>query len=195
MIYVIRPSGGRLSDWFSWIYQTFLYTIAAVISSSFTGFIAGILGKITGMSSLSKGVLIVGIVSVLYGLNELGAIKLPMPQRKWQVPVSWIIQRKYFGSFLYGLTIGAGYLTYITYSGFYIWILLTFVLGDPLKGALFGAIYGFGRCITLIIGGFVLHKNETAIASFSQLVFIKAGIWHKISGILLIGSGILLFVL
>lgn len=194
MIYVIRPQGWGFKKLSSWLYQVSLYTIATVLSSGITGLLFGWLGSVLRLKDITYGLLFVGVVALLYGLKELGYIKLPMPQRKWQVPISWIIERKYIGSFTYGLTIGAGYLTYITHSGFYIWTLLSFFLGSPYIGLIIGGIYGLGRSIPLIIGGIYIQKNNTNVAAFSQLVFVKGRLWHKISSILLLSSGIMLIV-
>jgi hypothetical protein len=195
MIYVIRPSGGRLLNWLSWFYQAILYTLAASFSSGFSGFVAALIGRTLNLNVIESSLLIVGIISILYGLKEVGYIKLPMPQRKWQVPISWIVNRKYVGAFFYGLTIGAGYLTYITYSGFYVWILLALFLGNPLYGFIIGLIYGLGRSLPLIFGGLSLHFNESTVASFSQLVFLRANIWKKVSSVLLICGGFILLLL
>ncbi|MGD6964379.1 hypothetical protein ACQCVB_19430 [Fictibacillus phosphorivorans] len=195
MIYVIRPSGGRLKNWLSWLYQSLLYTFAAVLSSGFTGFIAATIGKTLNFDVLDWSLLIVGIISLLYGFKEVGLIKLPMPQRKWQVPISWIINRKYTGAFFYGITIGAGYLTYITYSGFYVWVLLSMVLGNPVYGLLVGAIYGLGRSLPLIFGGLSLYLKESNVATFSQIVFLRAKMWKIVSSFLLISGGFVLLLL
>ncbi|MFC4766618.1 hypothetical protein [Effusibacillus consociatus] len=190
MIYVISPLGEGKKRW-TWFLQVNLYTLGVCLASTFTGLIVGSLGLTLKLIQLDLPFWIVGILALAYGLKEFDFIRLPMPQRRWQVPISWINQRPFFGSLAYGLTIGAGFLTFIPYAGFYVWTALALVIGDPKLGALLGFVYGLGRAFSVYLIGFLTtQSDQKSVFEMSAFIFSKAQLWHRLSGFLLLVTAI-----
>ena len=77
----------------------------------------------------------IGIVSVLYGLHELGFLRLPAPQSRRQVPQHWRHElRPSLMVFLYGLGLGPGFFTAIPATSFYVLVAAVLLQADPIYG-------------------------------------------------------------
>jgi len=161
-----------------------------VLSSAAVGLTVGVGGLFLKQAHLSVPWVIVSVLSITYGLREVGWLRLPIPQRAWQVPISWVHRHRYWGSLAYGLCIGLGYLTFIPFPGFYIWQLAVLILGDPLLGATIGGLYGLGRAMPVYTSVWLAAGNSF-YPRMLQWTFGNPVIWHRISALLLLALGVI----
>jgi hypothetical protein len=110
------------------------------------GFVGGLL------NAPGKAWLIVLVsVAALYLLREAFALPIPVPQRKRQVPEWW---RNFYSrpvaAVLYGVGLGVGYFTYLTYGTFVAVTIGAIASGDPTTGALIVGPFGLARALALV---------------------------------------------
>lgn len=187
---MVRPLGEGFRHRIAWLAQAILYTLGMVFSSAAVGLTVGVGGLFLKQAHLSVPWVIVSVLSITYGLREVGWLRLPIPQRAWQVPISWVHRHRYWGSLAYGLCIGLGYLTFIPFPGFYIWQLAVLILGDPLLGATIGGLYGLGRAMPVYTSVWLAAGNSF-YPRMLQWTFGNPVIWHRISALLLLALGVI----
>lgn len=129
-----------------------LHAAMAFLGGSVTGGFAwgagvSLLGNIAGVDSWSPVISLVSIAmaAMLAILVELRVLKVPISPLPRQVPASWWI--KYRGTtaaFLSGLHLGTGFLTHVTWAGYYAVVVLAFVVGWPESVVVLGS-YGLIR--------------------------------------------------
>jgi hypothetical protein len=102
-------------------------------------------------------------IAAIYVLRELRLLSIPGPELSRQVPAAW---RFRFGpdmmSFLYGAGLGAGVLTHIWVSSFYIVVLWVFLVGDPWLGFATLGAFGIARAAPIVWLAIRLSDVEAA---------------------------------
>jgi hypothetical protein len=96
-------------------------------------------------------IILLGIIVGLYILSELKILKLSVPQRKWQIPSTWLQESHELNMWIWGTILGAGIFTFIPYITFYIIYLVSAMFFEPYMGSFIGAIYGFARAFASIL--------------------------------------------
>ena len=102
MIFVIVPLGEEAKDKLYWVVRVIMYTAGSMVGASLPALLLGFAGQ--GIRALIPGanlgwvVAFLGVVALIFALQELGIIKLPMPQVGWQVPKSWQKSSRLTGS-------------------------------------------------------------------------------------------------
>ena len=95
--------------------------------------------------------LAVSLLSLLYAGRDLGFIKLPLPERQQTVPKAWGRSGSR-GMMLWGRTNGGcGFVTSVSFPGYYVVLAWAFAMGNTPYGALIGLTYGIARAIPLIV--------------------------------------------
>lgn len=98
--------------------------------------------------------LVVGLLAVLYALHELYLVSLPHPQRQRQVPSHWRYwYHSYITAGLFGLLLGAGFITFIPTATYYIVGFAVVFYGSPVTSAIIFGIYGVMRASLLWLFG------------------------------------------
>jgi hypothetical protein len=125
-----------------------LHAAGSLLTGSAAGAMFGALGAL--VVSRANIALLLGLwalVAVGYGLHELGAVKLPTPMRRQQLPRHWrrtMAPRKV--AFLFGAIIGPGFLIFIRSSAYYLLVLGVVAIGSPVLGAALFCVVSLGRC-------------------------------------------------
>ncbi len=151
MVETIVPvvHGGKRS---SYRLSVALHVLGATIAAAALGAALGLVGMALGAPWDSAGVLALAAVAVLYALREAAGLPLPLPDRHRQVPDWW---RTFFSppaaAFLYGLGLGVGFLTFLTFGTFVAVATGALVSGDPLLGAAVCAPFGLGRGLSVLV--------------------------------------------
>jgi hypothetical protein len=151
MVETITPvvHGGRRTGWAA---AAALHTSGAAVASAAFGAALGTAGRLLGAPWGPAGLWAVAGVAGLYAARELLGVRIPLPDRKQQVPEWW---RQFFGpyaaAFLYGMGLGVGFLTYLRHGTLVAVAVLGFVTGDPAVAALMLAPFGLARGLTVLI--------------------------------------------
>lgn len=136
-----------------------------------------------------------GLLSVLYALGQLGFAKLPFPERTRTVSVQWGRSGPR-GMAIWGLTNGGlGFVTQVSFPGYYVVLALLLVIGEPVYGSLVGFVYGFARSLPLLVVCIPrdlkqrpFHEAVMSIISLRGRFQLANGI-----GLALFGTGVLTF--
>ena len=135
----------------------------------------------------------IGILSVLYGLHELGFLRLPAPQSRRQVPQHWRHElHPSLMVFLYGLGLGPGFFTAIPAASFYVLVAAVLLQADLIYGALAFAVYGLGRIAPLVFI-FWTSIRSGRISNLSRAVYSWRPLVHLCNGLTLasVGAGLI----
>jgi hypothetical protein len=119
-----------------------------------------------------------GLLALLCGLRELGVLTFPLPQRPCQVPRRWwYTMGTRRASFLWGVGIGFGLLTFISYPVYYL-VLAVALAGTPAYGGLLLAACGFGQGMVLLTR--TVQSACRAEAAIREQVWIRR--MHRLAG-------------
>lgn len=129
-----------------------LHTAGSSISAFIVGLALGGLGGVLGAAQGRSRFFVLAAVSTAYALREAGVLRLPLPSLKRQVPDWW---RTFFSppvaATLYGLGLGAGFLTFLTFGTYAAVISAAVVSGDPLVGGIICAPFGIARGLSMLV--------------------------------------------
>lgn len=127
-----------------------LHIGGAILGASALGALLGLAGALTGAPWGAPGGLLLAAIAGLYALRETAGAPIPLPALRQQVPSWW---RSFFSppvaGLLYGLALGTGLLTYLTFGTFVAVAAAAVLSGDPLLGAVLCAPFGLGRGLAL----------------------------------------------
>jgi hypothetical protein len=151
MVETIAPvvHGERRSRWW---FSVALHALGATVAAAAFGAVLGGLGAVVGAPWGPAGLVAVAAVAGLYAARELAGIRVPIPDRHRQVPEWW---RTFFpapaASFLYGLGLGIGFLTYLRHGTLVAVAVAALATGDPLLGAALIAPFGLARGVSVVV--------------------------------------------
>ena len=164
-----------------WFRSALAYTIAGAFSSLIVGLALGAVGKVIGSGGTSIALYLVAVLSLLLAAREWGWINFRLPERKLQTEKLWAHEFGFvMASAMWGLHIGLGFATRITYGGFWVLVAIILALGDPRFGAIVMLSYWAGRALPLWLAP-LLSAEETA--NFSESIFDHRLVFHRVAGI------------
>jgi hypothetical protein len=143
MVETITPvvNGGRGRRWVALLA---LHAAGATVAAAALGALLAAFGALLE-APWDAGLAVVAALAAVYLAEAFGA-PIPVPHLRRQVPNWW---RSFFpsgvASFLYGVGLGIGFLTYLTRGSLAVVSAAAFVSGDPLVGALALAPFGLAR--------------------------------------------------
>ncbi|PYZ94982.1 hypothetical protein CR194_05555 [Salipaludibacillus keqinensis] len=97
-----------------------------------------------------QGILFSVILGV-YLLKSVGIVQVPHPQRKWQVPPSWVDRSPFLNMTIWGSILGAGVFTYIPYVSFWLMYVYIGLFLTPFVGFWLGLLFGFVRAFSSVM--------------------------------------------
>ena len=145
MVETITPvvHGGRTSRWARFLA---LHAAGATLAAAAFGAALGGAGALLGAPWGAAGLAAVAVLAGAYLAGEALGVRVPVPQLRRQVPDWW---RTFFpfgpASFLYGVGLGVGFLTYLTHGTLVVVAAAAAASGRPLLGALVLAPFGLAR--------------------------------------------------
>ncbi len=151
MVETITPvvHGGRRSRWATFLA---LHVAGATLAAVAFGALLGEAGALLGAPWGSAGVALVAGSAVLYLARETVGLRIPVPQLRRQVPDWW---RTFFGfgpaSFLYGLGLGVGFLTFLSGGTLVVVVVAAVAGGRPALGAMLMGPFGLARGMTALV--------------------------------------------
>lgn len=137
-----------------WRISVAMHTLGATLSAAALGGLLGATGLALRAPWDAGGLLLIAGFAVLYAAHETLGLRVPIPQGRRQVPVWW---RTFFSpnvaSFLYGLGLGVGFLTYQSFGTLTVVALGAFASGDPALGAVMVVPFGLARGLSVAVAG------------------------------------------
>ena len=152
MAYTITPvvHGGRT---FRYWLSVILYTLGATASAAAFGAGLGAVGWLIHAPWGELGVALVGTTAVIYTARELFGLPIPIFDRRRQVPEWWRdFYSRPIAALLYGLSLGIGFLTFLTFGTFVVVSVSALALGSPWLGATWCGSFGLARGLALLAG-------------------------------------------
>jgi cytochrome c biogenesis protein CcdA len=130
------------------------FAFGALLSSILLGASLGLVGLMLPRGSSALQLSLAGIV---IGLSGVGLVREHrngggyLPTRCWQVPREWNAFGVDVHGFLFGFCLGLGFVTFVTFIGYYLALVLAAMQGSVLRSiGVFGA-YGIGRAFPLFL--------------------------------------------
>jgi cytochrome c-type biogenesis protein len=199
MIFVIVPLGKAAKEVIHWMVQVSVYVLASTAGGALVGLALAALGSavytVVPGPTAAWPVVLAGLLALLYGLHEAQILRLPQPERAWQVPNAWIRRWPIRGTALFGLILGTGLFTFIPFTNYYVVLAWEAGTGSLLLGAALGAAYGLFRGLPVLVGGTLLLLNKHPL-DFNMWLIGHITAWHRASATLLLAvAGFLLGVL
>jgi hypothetical protein len=151
MVETIAPvvHGGRNRSYWT---AVSLHTFGATLSAALFGAFLGGLGELFGAPWGRNGLFALAAVAALYAARELFHVPVPLPDLDRQVPAWW---RSFFSknvaAFLYGVGLGIGFLTYLSFGTYVAVMAGAFLTGNPIAGILICACFGFARGVGVLL--------------------------------------------
>jgi hypothetical protein len=151
MVETIAPvvHGGRNRSYWTAIA---LHTLGATLSAALFGAFLGGLGHVLGAPWGDAGLIALAVVAGIYALRELFGLPIPLPDLDRQVPEWWrTFFSKNVAAFLYGIGLGIGFLTYLSFGTYVAVMTGAFISGDVRTGAVICAAFGLARAVSLVV--------------------------------------------
>jgi uncharacterized metal-binding protein len=175
MVHTILPIvyGERLRSRRSW--SLWSYALGSLLGAIMLGTVLGFFGAsihapLQTMSNHAVLFLAIGMIHVAVAGHELGFFSLPLPQSRWQVPRQWLGKMPWPAATLaYGLALGAGVLTRINASPFYLLLAGSIALGHPWLAVLAFGTFGIGRVLPML-AFFVVAQDDFELARWHTVV-------------------------
>jgi len=125
-------------------------------------------------------------IGLILTAKEWNILSFNLPERKRQTEKFWAHEFGFIGaSLLWGLHIGLGFFTRITYSGFWLLAAIALASGDPFFGAELMSAYWLGRVLSVWVAPLLL-KRGTRHAELTEAIMDQRNVLHRISGAALI---------
>ncbi|MGO4789920.1 hypothetical protein AB4124_21155 [Paenibacillus sp. 2KB_20] len=158
------------------------YLTASSLSGALAGFLYTLLIFVvfSWLPYTLKMVFMIIIVG-LYMMHDYKIINLKVPQRKWQIPATWVNGSSVRNMWVWGSILGAGIFTYLPYMTFYLLYIYVGLFKDPTFGMLFGLVYGFSRAVPTIL--FSINRTELKMEKIKSLYKKKNGFFKFANGI------------
>ncbi|WP_153047510.1 hypothetical protein [Paenibacillus sp. EZ-K15] len=158
------------------------YLTASSLSGALAGFLYTLLIFVvfSWLPYTLKMVFMIIIVG-LYMMHDYKIINLKVPQRKWQIPATWVSGSSVRNMWVWGSILGAGIFTYLPYMTFYLVYIYVGLFKDPTFGMLFGLVYGFSRAVPTIL--FSINRTELEMEKIKSLYKKKNGFFKFANGI------------
>jgi hypothetical protein len=130
--------------------SVFTHVLGAVAAAAVVGAALGGLGYLLRAPWGRGGAIFVGALALTYAAREAVGLPVPLLDRGRQVPEWW---RTFFSppvaAFLYGVGLGSGFFTFLTFGTFIAVAGAAVATGRPAVGALLCAPFGLARAISV----------------------------------------------
>ena len=149
-----------------------VHAVGATLSAAVTGVLLGGAGAALGLKWNTAGVAAIVVVGAAYAGREAFGWRVPLPQLRRQVPEWW---RTFFSprtaAALYGLGLGAGFFTYLSFGTFAAVAAAALTSGDPIVGAALCAPFGAARGLAVAVAASPVsidRLEETALTTLPR---------------------------
>jgi len=127
---------------------------------------------------------LLSLIAFLYALHHLGAIHLPLPSSRWQVPRDWAGLGQVRGAALYGGVMGLGFPTRVPFATYHVAIVATLLCADTGSAVVLGGAFGVGRAASLLLPR-VLSGQYNSV-SRTEFIYRRPEAVHMTSALILL---------
>lgn len=147
-----------------WGLAVALHTLGATVAGAAFGAALGGLGAALGADGGRPWLAAVAVIAAIYVARELAGLRwIPVPAARRQVPEWW---RAFFaphvGALLYGLGLGIGYFTFLSFGTLVVVTAAAVALGSPLWGAVVMGSFGLARGLSILVAWGVTSREGAA---------------------------------
>jgi hypothetical protein len=166
-----------------WARCLLAYTLAGCASASLVGATLGGIGRLLGCNRVGGFAFgSVSIIAILLAAREWRWIEFNLPERKCQTEKSWCHEFGFvLASAMWGLHIGLGFATRVTYGGFWVLVGTAVAIGDPQYGALLMLIYWLGRALPVWLAPSLLLPGQRAW-ELPEAILAERSVYRRLSG-------------
>jgi len=151
-----------------------LHILGAGVSAAALGAILGGMGGLLGAPWGTAGLLAIVVVATLYAGREGAGLPVPIPDAHRQVPEWW---RSFYSppvaSLLYGLGLGPGFLTFLSFGTFVGVVVAAVASGSAALGAGLCAPFGLARGLSVLVSAGA-HSGDDAGRVIDRLEALAA---------------------
>lgn len=191
MVFVIAPLVQERQTQRQWLIRSLVYAVSLVVTVVlFNTLLAGAAAWVQRQLNIPGTALylvmaVVGGFALLYSLNEIDLVHLPLPALAIQVPRSWATAGLYRGAAIYGAALGgAGFITYLPFASYHTMLLWNLVVAVPLYGAFLGLLYGIARVLP-VFGNQVRGAPINTLVSWKEWLYARISVWHLLNALVL----------
>src|SRR5947208_14762594 len=162
MVQTITPvvHGGRAR----WGLSIGAHAAGAALSAAALGAALGGVGAVLGAPWGAFGVAVVAVIALAFAGRELLGLRVPLPNLRQQVPDWW---RTFFSpvvaSFIYGLGLGVGFLTYLSFGTLVAVAAVAVASGSPALGVVALGSFGLARGLSILVSVSSTRTEEVAV--------------------------------
>lgn len=138
---------------------------------------------------------LIGFLSLVLATREWGWISFHLPERKRQTEKFWVHEFGFvMASAMWGLHIGLGFATRVTYGGFWILVAVALALGDPVYSTVLMLAYWLGRVLPVWVAPALLDSSSAAI-NLPETISDQRLVYHRTVGFSLVWSAVVIVLL
>lgn len=167
----------------------------SLVSGLLAGGALGSIGGWVGLAPPDRSVWLgMGGLSLVLALREFGWLRFPVPQWPRQTQKLW---GNRFGpvaaAWWWGLDLGSGLTTLVTFSGYWLLVLATFLRGSAGYGALVLGLFGLGRALAVSIAPQLFDRHRLLRDTMHDLLREGHQLrrWHGFGLVVLTGGWLL----
>jgi len=147
-----------------------MHTAGSTLSAAVLGVLLGGAGAALGLEWDAAGIAVIVVVGAVYTAREAFGLRVPLPQLRRQVPEWW---RTFFSprtaAVLYGLGLGAGFFTYLSFGTFAAVAAAALTSGDPFVGAALCAPFGAARGVAVMVAANPISIDRLEATALTRL--------------------------
>jgi hypothetical protein len=183
-------------DYSTWFKAALAYTVGGSISATLVGVVLGAIGRALAWASAQEmSLYLIGLLSLVLAAREWRWLNFPLPQRGRQTEKVWVHQFGFVvASAMWGLHIGLGFATWMTYGGFWILAAVAVTLGDTVYAAALMLMYWLGRSLSVWVAPALLRSGTDAI-ELPETILDHRQVYSRIVGFGLVWSAVVMVLL
>lgn len=153
-----KVAGGKRK----WLTNVTALTFAGSMTSAIVGALLGSLRGLLSPAPVGKfGILIAIAVAFIAMVRELGWLSFPLPQWARQTNGRWASFSSTLAAILWGFDLGLIFTTWLTFSGVWLLVVVTILVGEPIFGAALFVLYWLGRALSVWVAPLLMLDPST----------------------------------
>ncbi len=168
-----------------WMRSAVAYTVAGCVSAASVGALLGLIGQwLAGATALYCVV----PLALILAAREWGLIHFRLPECNRQTKKGWANEFGFaMASAMWGLHIGLGFATRITYGGFLVLVAMAIAVGQPAYGAVLLLMYWVGRTMPVWLVPELIWQGQAA-EELPSAILASRDIYRRLVGLALLWS-------